>query len=602
MLFHKLYNWIKYKTLPASYFFKNRLFIEREGRYKRILTNFGLVFRNNKWANYEVSNIKLKFKLNYFYYLFFFLWAVLIFWFLSHFTQLYSYSLVFNSLYYYLWLSLDTVLYYISFLSWLLLILFSNLVKWFFSKWFMTNINSYADTQVTSVFSRELLNKNALFYTWFTKNAANNFIKVNTLEKLFQTNVNAARWDALANYFTVLYKVVFYMNLLTTTSNSYTLVPTASVPTLFSKKNYLLLYFWQKFIGPFELNKIENCYNAESLFHWNLNNIIFELDNGEVSSHWARNQFYLFNLDLNTLNTLSTNYVEFFNANNLLNNQLRLAKQYRWLYKYSSIHRNLLTTVVNITNTKKLLNSGFYSLNLFYKNLWGSEYLTNAANSQSLISTYHSLLYYNLFCQNTETAFTTNAFFEVSNTIYENLLSLRHYENSFLWFIKRDYFFKALPAYNSYQKLFIQPTRNIAETITPTSDTFNLVQSYLAKGFAITPSALIKSDVIPAIMKNADPVSNSFMGKDLFLLFKDNELFNKTNIDFLYLVTLPSFTGLYNLPYFNYLAYQTASLSTGTFFFDKANLNLQFYNLKWLLNFIPGSCVYLTDLYYFLFL
>jgi hypothetical protein len=49
MLFQRLYNWIKYKTLPSSFLFKNRLFIERDSKHRRVLSNFGLSFRNSKW-------------------------------------------------------------------------------------------------------------------------------------------------------------------------------------------------------------------------------------------------------------------------------------------------------------------------------------------------------------------------------------------------------------------------------------------------------------------------------------------------------------------------------------------------------------------------
>lgn len=53
MLFKHLYTWIKYKTLPPSFLFKNRFFVERDSKRLRIMNNVGLVFRNERWTNWD---------------------------------------------------------------------------------------------------------------------------------------------------------------------------------------------------------------------------------------------------------------------------------------------------------------------------------------------------------------------------------------------------------------------------------------------------------------------------------------------------------------------------------------------------------------------
>ena len=60
MLFKNLFNWIKYKTLPPSVLFRNRLFIERDVKHRRISTMLGLTFRNSKWSNYARPNLSTK--------------------------------------------------------------------------------------------------------------------------------------------------------------------------------------------------------------------------------------------------------------------------------------------------------------------------------------------------------------------------------------------------------------------------------------------------------------------------------------------------------------------------------------------------------------
>ena len=58
-MFQRLFNWIKFKTVPPSVNFKNRLFIERDNKQRRILTNLGLTFRNSKWVQYARANVSL---------------------------------------------------------------------------------------------------------------------------------------------------------------------------------------------------------------------------------------------------------------------------------------------------------------------------------------------------------------------------------------------------------------------------------------------------------------------------------------------------------------------------------------------------------------
>ena len=57
MLFNRVFNWIKYKTLPPSILFLNRLFVERDSKHRRLTSNLGLTFRNSKWSMYARTNI-----------------------------------------------------------------------------------------------------------------------------------------------------------------------------------------------------------------------------------------------------------------------------------------------------------------------------------------------------------------------------------------------------------------------------------------------------------------------------------------------------------------------------------------------------------------
>ena len=151
MLFKRLYNWIKYKTLPTSFLFKNRLFIERDSKHRRIFSNLGLSFRNSKWSNYETYNIKLQFKRNYlrfFFWIIFFIFSVF---FLFYFKKYYIFSYFFNSMSFLFWISIDTFDYYFTFVVWLFFISFSLFFKLVYSYFFYNNFfNTNSNKQVFS--------------------------------------------------------------------------------------------------------------------------------------------------------------------------------------------------------------------------------------------------------------------------------------------------------------------------------------------------------------------------------------------------------------------------------------------------------------------
>lgn len=55
-MFNKIYSNFKAKMLPPSLNSRNRLFIERDSKHRRITANIGTTFRNSKWRNYTLKN------------------------------------------------------------------------------------------------------------------------------------------------------------------------------------------------------------------------------------------------------------------------------------------------------------------------------------------------------------------------------------------------------------------------------------------------------------------------------------------------------------------------------------------------------------------
>jgi len=132
---------VKYKTLPPSVLFKNRLYIERDSKHRRILSNFGLNFRNSKWANYETYNVKNQFRSAYFkYFLNFFVFIFIVF-LLWYFDRSYILKDVFNSIFSNFWLGMDSFDYVFSFVCWLLLVVFSSIFNFLNSFFFFNSFS-----------------------------------------------------------------------------------------------------------------------------------------------------------------------------------------------------------------------------------------------------------------------------------------------------------------------------------------------------------------------------------------------------------------------------------------------------------------------------
>lgn len=64
-IFNKIYSNFKAKMLPPSLNSKNRLFIERDSKHRRITANIGTTFRNSKWRNYTLKNTSTLDRSNY---------------------------------------------------------------------------------------------------------------------------------------------------------------------------------------------------------------------------------------------------------------------------------------------------------------------------------------------------------------------------------------------------------------------------------------------------------------------------------------------------------------------------------------------------------
>ena len=185
--------------------FKNRLFIERDSKHRRGLSNFGLSFRNSKWSNYETYNIKSQFRTSYLKYIFWIMFSIISFFFILYFKKYYIFFYFFNNVSFIFWISIDTFDYYLSFLIWLFTITISLLFNFVYSYFFFNNFSnnienkkiftnhSFLNFPINTNFSNKNLyvskhDLNWLLYSWLTNSNSTKNNKV--LENLFETHTN----------------------------------------------------------------------------------------------------------------------------------------------------------------------------------------------------------------------------------------------------------------------------------------------------------------------------------------------------------------------------------------------------------------------------
>lgn len=531
MLFNKIYNWLKYKTIPTSVLFRNRLFLERDSKKKRIFTNFGLLFRNSKWTNYEKFNIKTNFKSSFFKIVLLILILILFLFFLFYFNNYYHYFYYFNFISYFVWVCVDSFDYYFSFLIWIITILNSFFINIIYSYFFFNNFSNnnkiQQNTSKTNLtyLNHKYLNKNDLnwyVYIWLNKNTNEEMI-----EKIFDREIFKNWWNKFYFFFIDLYKILYLLNLSNNTNSIFNLNLLIETDNNFylSTKNFsnslsnLYFFYLFKNIKNYLYLNFNFSFFLKKRFEWNILNLI----------NHSNNFFFFNNLTFNSFNVLVLKHKELSNLINNFSNQFEIIKINRWLYRFSILHRKIFKNSHKLTITKKLINFNIFNENIFNKNIWLTDLLIkNDSNNSFLNSVYN--LYYNK-----------------DNLI--NLHLLNYYENSFLFIIKRFFFFNNFNI-NKFDPTFF--SMNKFSPVSPSNSYFSLnnLTNYLLN-FKIT-SAITLNQVKNIKFLN---LTNNlpFYFKDLFLFKKNIEIFNKSNLNLIYYFTTN--TKNQSLLFYNYNSY-----------------------------------------------
>lgn len=535
-----MYNWIKYKTLPPSVLFKNRLFLERDVKNRRIMSNLGLTFRNSKWSSYSRPNISTKLSENYMQKLRLSLLALFVLVLFIFIPNSYLFSYHYNNVTTLIWFFFD------SLISYCLVVYFSVIVwvQMFLSKCYNSFINNYSwHNELTTNKSplkhfrneKTHLPKNLhkhLFFMWLKNKKENNLIEEvftkktpnNNLIPVFYQTINLLKNTSLIKPNTF-FNSTDYKN----ANNPYL---TRVTPHLNRFTTLLLDYEVQKRSlsnkKQFKLRSQPSY--ISNLFSWNLYE--FETDKSFFKkSRFRQGVFYVPQLSSNSINHLNFNTTSPFLLSDILNESIRSIRSQYWLYKYNLLHRSTLKNLHLITNTKKLLNLGFYDSTLFKTNLWASTFFTeNDLKSKSI---------FNLFYNKT-TAENNNLLLKSQKNKFSNAQTLiTFYQSSFLWFLKRSYFFNGLRTNHITSKYAINSNnfRNVTNQNTSTDQLLSMflqvpsLSNNFYAGWINTKSTPEKTDRLDLGWTDA-----TLLDKDLNIYHSLNSFFNYTNLNFLTLI------------------------------------------------------------------
>lgn len=557
MLFQSFYNWIRYKSNPPSLFFKNRLFIERDGQSSRIFAQFGQTFRSSKWN--LTSNFGTKFHFKRYNLLFSFLIVFV----LLNLTG--TLSFLFNILSFFFWVGTDMFDYYLSFFVWFTYFFFSlcynHIYLYFFYNNFSTNTASTRQNQTGFVSSSHhfktsptapQINLNWVLYTWITK-SSNTPLFTSLTAKLFNSNTalsdNAQHlifWKTNYNFFNKLYKLIFCQTLndqnissysphstnLTTIKKNYfysSTLGTGASPT----NTFLLLNVW------YDLTTWKSYFNDRTEAHAfapSLANWFFNIN--QTYSFLTKQKLGLYSntcFNFEQINKLINTPLVLQITQNSITDSIALGKLNRWLYRYFVLNRKLLKNSHKWVNLKTSTTSSFVNSTNFSRNLWNSHFFSNSTNFKTLAS-------WNYFANDTKNFFQTLSHSQSSQLNFEqnfsNFSKFSFLENSYFWLVKRFFFFNNL----SSNWFFFKNTKLAPTTI----NYLKQGDSALANDFYLLSPAMshlainsinFKANFFTEFTLNT--AFSSVLSKhshDINLIFSYNEFFNLTNLKFLNLL------------------------------------------------------------------
>ena len=455
MLFNRVFNWIKYKTLPPSILFLNRLFVERDSKHRRLTSNLGLTFRNSKWSMYARTNIS---EINHagLYTAFltiigFVLTLLLVY---SMFTY-YDLKIVINSLLVNLWFIIDFEL-YITTLG-------------LFIYWFATH--TVLTVSYTQLFDLRILTSNLNHNHECLKDG----VKIQIPKRLYKSilykwssTASSTAYDSIyfkgSTYVTQgscqklynrLFKLVKLLINNANTVNYYSSVvhccnPNSSLITEYmSKVNVssatVSKYSYKALLTDYAIRYLNHkvTKNSSEFTFWNLD---------LTAKEWTRTlseiplqPFYLRQISYTYVNHSSINNREFSELVPSLEFQTMLRSIHKWMYKYNLLHRTALQDSTQTTFLLQHLAPSFYASTFFSRNMWTSSTLSSTPHNSLNVGSYHEALGLSTLMYGDNQSLQSNSLFRN----FQSISQVTFFPVSYNWMIQRFYKFSTLESHRT---------------------------------------------------------------------------------------------------------------------------------------------------------
>ena len=430
--------------MPPSFLYRNRLFLERDSKHRRVMVNLGVTFRNSKWSAYGRKNVSLQFVQKYLRNL-------------GLLTLLILLTIFFNptNLVDNLWGALDTTLSNVLFFYFFGLAVIHGMANQVYAAFFtrFTEGSLKPLTFHSPTTKPENVSINAeptLVYNWlaqptssvylenfFSQPAHSPVLKLKLTKNLFQLTQPLILLNSTGKL-----KASF----LTTNASNYVNTPALNFPL-----QSLELFLQSKVQSPFRSSKA----SRKERFQWLLSSTDTPSSNVAPIRYAKSGNFYLSSLSTQQLTIASLKYAEMGACSDLLASQKAVIQRNAWLYKFSTLNRNVLSHSKNITRTKSFLSNTFTQFSLATKNIWAA----NEVNFDKQTG----VLQRSLFSNSTLNPNTSN--FNLSSVPLSSLdfnLAVRSSELSYLWLVKRLYFFNNLTANQSVSSPVVSlPTQQL---------------------------------------------------------------------------------------------------------------------------------------------
>jgi len=534
MLFSRVYNWIKYKTLPPSVLFLNRLFVERDSKHRRVTSNLGLTFRSSKWSTYARVNVNLNSKTSYSQMVVKSLLIGLLL------LSLYSFSSYYNTTplssygYPLVWFLFDADLYlkviFSSSLFCTLQLMMSSLQNKLLGSFSLPNVTEHSLSQPAAIPAQlpKRLHKSVL-YAWLTSNplTADASQMFSALENSSSSNTSleiTQRLYQLSNLLSKSNQSSISTGSLFRKLESEALSEVSRYATLSSNVHssaaldYLLLSPQRDLATPPYFNECS---------YWSLDSIQRELGTSPETLKTLEGLFYSTNFSYSKLNNLSSSLSEMGNLRYSVEDQLSTIRWQRWLYKYNILHRASLKNTMYLTSAKKLLSSGFYDSSLLTNNIWASSTLGTSAQTQDMVQSLTQAIYGDFSRVNS----TLNTHMAPNSGFYNSALlgSLGFYELSYHWFIQRFYQLNTL---NSNGVVSLPSLRSPTASLL-SGNIYQYESSKLNLSLGISESLTYGGSIL-----DSTPLSNyagstvaSFSDSDVYLQYGDYTTFSKQKVE-----------------------------------------------------------------------